>query len=94
MAQDNAAQPLLDLRSKLGEYARKFLGDDKPSEKQGVVYAGSKPDTSYHDSMVKAANESFLKADEAKRKVGKKASRKAAKKRTAPLANKRVGRKR
>lgn len=92
MAQDNAAQPLLDLRAKIGEYARKFLGDDKPLAKRGVVYAGDKPDTSWHDEMVKEANESFRKA--ADRKVGKKPPRKATKKRTAPLANKRIGRKR
>lgn len=55
MAQDNAAQPLLDLRAKIGEYARKFLGSDKPLAKRGVVYAGDKPDTSYHESFRKAA---------------------------------------
>lgn len=66
MAQDNAAQPLLDLKSKIGEYARKFIGSDKPVSK-GVVYAGDKPDTSYHDSMVKAANESFRRAAEKRR---------------------------
>ena len=74
MAQDNAAQPLLDLRAKIGEYSRKFLGDDKPLEKRGVVYAGDKPDTSYHDQMVKAANESFRRAAEKRRGTNLKGS--------------------
>lgn len=79
MAQDNAAQSLLDLRSKLGEYARKFLGGDKPLAKRGVVYAGDKPDTSYHDEMVKEANESFRKAAQRKSDPKKLGQRKKSK---------------
>ena len=46
-------------------------------------------DTSWHDSMVKKANESFLP-----KPVAKKPPKKTLKKRTAPLNKKRVPRKR
>ena len=74
MAQDNAAEPLLELKSEIGDYARKFLGNDKPRAKSGVVYAGDKADTSYHDGMVKEANESFRRAAEKRRGTNLKGS--------------------
>lgn len=56
MPENNAAQSLLDLRSKLGDYARKALGG-------GGGSPSSTNDTSWHDSMVKAANKSFADAN-------------------------------
>lgn len=87
MAQQGIVKPIEDWERNFWSLGG-LLNGKKPERR------GTKPDTSWHDSMVKAANESFLKAAEPKRKVGKKPVRKAAKKRTAPLANKRVGRKR
>lgn len=58
MAQDSPAKPLLDLRDKLYSAADKFLSYDKPINKKST----QKSDTSWHDGMVKQANESFRKS--------------------------------
>ena len=65
MAQ-NAAQPLLNLRDKLIDLSRKTNG---------------KPDTAWHDEMVRKANESFRK--ESRRKTIK----------SPPLQGKTIGKK-
>lgn len=57
MAQ-SAAQPILDYRDKLIDFAQKFEDWGKSGSKT------PKPDTAWHDEMVKKANESFRKASE------------------------------
>lgn len=57
---DNAAQPLLDLRAKIGEYARKLTGRNGSSIR--TVSAAGRPNTSWHDAMVRRANASFRDA--------------------------------
>ena len=58
---DNPAQPLLDLRDKISHYASKLTGkSQEPAKKAAPV------DTSWHDQMVKQANESIRKQAEAK----------------------------
>ena len=84
---DNPAQPLLDMRSKLGEWSRNILDRyDKPT--------GKKSDTSWHDSMVKEANEGFRKNSERKKLTAegpKLGGKKSTKKKTAkkPIVRKR-----
>jgi hypothetical protein len=66
MAQE-AAQPILYYRDKLIDYAKKL--------KEWGESGSKKPDTTWHDNMVKNANESFRKQAEkeaAKKKVVKK----------------------
>lgn len=58
MAKDSPAKPLLDLRDKLHSAADKFLSYDKPMGKNTT----QKTDTSWHDGMVKKANEAFRKS--------------------------------
>jgi len=59
MPQDSPAKPLLDLRQKMYSAADKFLSYDKPIGKKS---AAPKEDTSWHDGMVKQANEAFRKS--------------------------------
>jgi hypothetical protein len=63
MAQDDAAQPLLDIRNKLIDYARKA--------KEWGESGTKNLDTTWHDEMVRKANESFQK-DAEKKKIVKK----------------------
>ena len=85
MAQQyGAAQPIVDLANKAYDGMSKALN--------AVPSIERKPDTSWHDEMVKKANQS--KVEEFQRKaVGKKPAKRV-QKRTAPLSNKRTPRKR
>jgi hypothetical protein len=65
-----AAQPIVDLAVNVRDKAQRFLGNSKPTEKR---------DTSWHDSMVRTANESFRKAA-----VKPSAKTRPAKRKTAP----------
>lgn len=78
--QYGAAQPIVDLAQKAVNGAEKAI-NSVPS------YDFRKIDPSWHDSMLKKANESFQPKVVAKKPVNR------AQKRTAPLANKRVSRK-
>lgn len=86
MAQDyGAAQPIIDAFKKPYDELTKYLGD--PSEK-----TSQKVDTSWHDQMVKQANESFAKAQakaSADPKLGgaKKKTKTATKKKAAAKRN-------
>lgn len=85
MAQEyGAAQPLFDWTQKY--VAGPVLGAEKFLNR--LPGPSRKVDTSWHDEMLKEANDSF-----AKQAVGKKAVSKRAKKRTAPLSKKRIPRK-
>ena len=70
----SAAQPILNLRDKLTGALDKLRSWDKP--------IGKKQDTSWHDQMVKTANESFTKKG-AGAKVAPKPAAKPAKKKSA-----------
>lgn len=75
MAQDDsAAKEILGWRNSLGRAARKLDSWNQPSGKQ---------DTSWHDSMVRQANEGFRKQAEESRQAAVKAPVKTSARRTA-----------
>jgi hypothetical protein len=77
----NAAQSLLNLRSQIGSFAGKIIGNDNGGGSK------SKVDTSWHDQMVKEANEGFRKRGMGTKAAQKKQAKKGAKK----TASKRYG---
>lgn len=78
---DNPAQPFINMRDRLYNFAQKY-DPSTPSKP-----AAQKVDTSWHDQMVKNANDSFAKRAAAdKAATAKKAAKKPAKK-TAPKAS-------
>ncbi len=84
MAQSDPAQPLLNLRDKLIDYAKKAKAWGESGTK--------KPDTTWHDEMVRKANESFRKEDE--KKVVKKPAQSSEAIRKRPTASKAYPKKR
>lgn len=61
----NLAQPFIDWRDKLIGWAQKIGSYDRPVGRSADSPA--RPDTSWHDEMVRDANRSFLRQAEADR---------------------------
>lgn len=75
---ENAAEPLLNLRAEIGHLARLFLDghdDGPPASGSGTPSDADwarQNNNPYHNEMVREANESFRIADEKKRMMAAK----------------------